>query len=69
MKYIKIAINNNRIGTMQLREDNLRYFIHYNVNLSSRKKHYSYENKGYVARDYHNNEKFLTKSLLKSKVN
>ena len=28
-----------------------------------------YENKGYVARDYHNNEKFLTKSLLKSKVN
>lgn len=68
MKYIKVVNNDYRIGDLQLREKNLRYFVHNNMNLVSRNKYYSYTNNKYVARDYHNNEKFLTKSLVKSKV-
>ena len=66
MKRIIIANNNNRIGVMQLNEKNLRYFIYRNVKLTSRKKHYDY--RGYSAKSYNDNEKFLTKSLKRSKI-
>ena len=67
MKYIIIANNNNRIGVMQLSYKNLRYFVNKNIKLTSRYKHYDY--RGYSARNYNDNEKFLTKSLKKSKIN